>query len=77
MDKEIMKRCDEYIKDLHHDERDDTDQGDKMQEPSILISEVDETIENMKDGKAPGSDHVAKEEMKTLGNLGLEIMRNC
>lgn len=68
---EIIKRLDE---DLYNDERDDIDLEGNMKGPDLLASEVEEAVENMKDGKAPRPDDISEEELKALGDLGVEII---
>ena len=69
---EVLKRWEEYVKDLFEDNR-----GGKprihipMTGPEILEEEIVNVIKNFKKGKSPGNDEVTIEMILASGNFGI------
>ncbi|BFZ05142.1 hypothetical protein BsWGS_08181 [Bradybaena similaris] len=76
MDKqEVIERWTEYVKELYAgDDRPELHTQDQCDGPPILKAEVEDAIQHMKKCKAPGSDNITIEEIKAVGEMGVEVI---
>ena len=71
---QVLQRWTEYIKELYEDDRHEEKPWIKkdMQGPRILKAEIEKAINHMKNNKATGPDEIAVEQIKGLGEFGIE-----
>ena len=73
--KKIIQRWTEYIQELYDDDsRQETDNYDQGEGPPILKSEVEDAIQHLKRNKSPGPDNITAEEIKAIGEIGIEVI---
>ena len=71
---QVLQRWTEYIKELYEDDRHKEKPWIKksMHGPRILKAETEKAINRMKNNKATGPDEIAVEQIKNLGEFGIE-----
>ena len=71
---QVLQILTEYIKELYEDDRHKENPWIKkdMQGPRILKAEIEKAINHMKNNKATGPDEIAVEQIKGLGEFGIE-----
>ena len=71
---QVLQIWTEYIKELYEDDRHKEKPWIKkdMQGPRILKAEIEKAINHMKNNKATGPDEIAVEQIKGLGEFGIE-----
>ena len=73
---DILKRWTEYIKELYEDEQEVINLELAEQGPEIMKEEIRAAMNKMKKGKAIGKDGIAVEMLESLGEKGLEIIKD-
>ena len=69
----LIERWTEYITDLLDDERGEMPcKTNNMLGPKILKSEVQTAVQSMKNNKAAGTDEIAAELIKSIGDFAIE-----
>ena len=71
---EVKARWEEYIKELYDDTREQIVCETNNEGPEILKEEIRKAMNNMKNGKAIGTDGIAKEIIEALGEKGVDIL---
>ena len=70
---EIEERWNEYIGELYHVERDEQLEMRNDDGQVILRSEVEHAIENLRNGKASGTDEMSNEMVKALDEVDRKV----
>ena len=70
----VKASWEEYIKELYDDTREQIDCETNNEGPEILKEEIRKAMNNMKNGKAIGTDGIAKEMIEALGEKGVDIL---
>ena len=73
---EIDKRWVEYIKELYADDQEPMPHFEITSGQSIPKEEVEKAIQSMKKAKAPGSDEISTELLKTLDDQNIAVITN-
>ena len=71
---EIKARWEEYIKELHDDIREEIVCQTNNEGPEILKEDIRKAMKSMRNGKAVGTDGIAKEIIESLGEKGVGIV---
>ena len=69
---EDINRWVEHISELYHDERGDPPDASNQNGCTIMKSEIENVIKEMKRGKASGNDDIATEMIKALDDEGMK-----
>ena len=75
---EVLERWEEHVGNLYGDENRPIEYIPQVEDEDgleILRVEVEHALKKMKDGKAVGVDGVAAEELKALGEFGIDILK--
>ena len=73
-EEEIKTRWEEYVSELHNDDRGDPPEIEDDDGEEVLISEIEKAIKDLKSGKASGSDMITSEIIKALDETGVQII---
>ena len=68
----VIKRCVEHVTELYHDERGDPPDVSNQNGCTIMKSDTEHVIKEMKCGKASGNDDVATDVIKALEDEGIK-----
>ena len=68
---DVIKRCVEHVTELYHDESGDQQDVSNQNECSIIKSDIENVIKEMKCGKSSGNDNIATEVFKALNDEGI------
>ena len=74
--KEIEERWAEYVSELYAEPKRSNQNHESVQGSSILRSEVEAALREMKKGKAMGEDGIAVEMLLILGEFGINLLTN-
>ena len=75
---DVINRLVEHVTELYHDERGDPPDVGNQNGCTIMMSEIENVIKEMKCGKASGNDDIATEMIKALDDEGVkEITELC
>ena len=69
---DIIKRCVEHVTELYHDESGDPPDVSNEKGCTIMKSEIENVIKEMKFGKSSGNDDIATEVIKALDDEGIK-----
>ena len=67
----ILERCAEFYHNLCEDTVQDIAEMETEEEPSILSSEVERALHQIKSSKAPGEEQIVEEMLRAGGEIGL------